>query len=320
MGKVEKTKKKKRNYLEKDHTILYYNENSKTKSTIIGLLRNGNFSDLLPVILNGIYYTFSNTCPFDSIFQLLCTTYADDHIYAAFIDSKIEEDVFFKSISRALRDGINVQTYKRRAKILKCIYENQTKGLTNNFTNINCASTSNFIIMKLFQNWPSYEQTTSCLGCSTIDTRYSSTLMANLPINNLDFLKDVVNQLLEPQQLDCTYCNLKTSSKQIILKQQLIIETVASFYSQTNKNNFDISVPLENIPTHLLINTGKRYNLRGIIAFIPPISSSPLAVGHYVSYNWREHNNTWERYDDTTRKEKIVRRSTIVNCQFVLYT
>ena len=78
-------------------------------------------------------------------------------------------------------------------------YKNQTNGLTNNFTNINCVSTSNFMVMKLFKNWPSYEQTTSCLGCSTVDTRYSTTLMANLPINTLDFLQDVINQLLEPQ-------------------------------------------------------------------------------------------------------------------------
>lgn len=217
-------------------------------------MRNGNFSDLLPVILNGIYHTFSNTCPFDSIFQLLCTTYADDHLYAAFIDSKIEEDLFFKSISRALRDGINVQTYKRRANILKYIYEDQTKELTNNLTNINCASTSHFIIKKLFQNWPSYEQNASCLSCSTINTRCSSTLLANLPTNTLDFLEDVVNQYLEPRQLDCTSCNLKTSSEPIILKQQLIIETVASFSNPINKSNFEISVPLENIPTHLLIN------------------------------------------------------------------
>jgi len=116
--------------------------------------------------------------------------------------------------------------------------------------------------------------------------------MTNLPTNTLDFLEDVVNQLLEPQQLDCTNCYLKTSTKQIILKQHLIIEIVASFSNVINKNNFEILIPLENIPTNLLINKCKQYNLRGIIAFIPPISSSPLAIGHYVSYNWREHLGT----------------------------
>lgn len=158
------------------------------------------------------------------------------------------------------------------------------------------------------------------MSCSRIKTKCSPTLLANLPTNTLDFLEDVVNQLLEPQQLHCTYCNLKTSSKPIILKQQLIIETVASFSNPINKSNFEILVPLENIPTYLLINKCKSYNLRGVIAFISPISSSPLAVGHYISYNWREHNNTWERYDDLTTKVKIVRQSTIVKCQLVLYT
>lgn len=39
-------KKKKGTYLDKDPTVLIYNDTSKTKSRVIGILRNGNFSDL----------------------------------------------------------------------------------------------------------------------------------------------------------------------------------------------------------------------------------------------------------------------------------
>ncbi|CAI6371006.1 unnamed protein product [Macrosiphum euphorbiae] len=39
-------KKRKGTYLDKDPTILYYNDTSRTKSKVIGLLKNGNISDL----------------------------------------------------------------------------------------------------------------------------------------------------------------------------------------------------------------------------------------------------------------------------------
>jgi hypothetical protein len=159
---------------------------------------------------------------------------------------------------------------------------------------------------KLFKNWPSYEETTSCLNCNTEDTRYYSTLLANLSTDTLDFLEDVVNSQLEPKSITCTNCNKNTETKQIILKQQLIIETVASFSIQIQKNNFEVTVSLQNIPKNLQTYKCK-YNLRGIITFIPPVFQSPLAIGYFVNYNWREQNNTWERYDDTTTKEKTVR-------------
>lgn len=42
-----KNETKKSKYIDKDPSVLYYNENSRTKSQVIGILRNGNCSDLM---------------------------------------------------------------------------------------------------------------------------------------------------------------------------------------------------------------------------------------------------------------------------------
>lgn len=55
--------------------------------------------------------------------------------------------------------------------------------------------------------------------------------------------------------------NYKTDSKQIILIQHLIIENVGELSNPINKNNYEISVFLDNIPTHLLISKCKHNNL-----------------------------------------------------------
>jgi len=68
VGKPEKKTKNNRkcNYLETDPTVVFYNDRSKTRSLILGILKNGNVSDFKPVNIVGFSYTVTNTCAFDS--------------------------------------------------------------------------------------------------------------------------------------------------------------------------------------------------------------------------------------------------------------
>lgn len=63
---------KKSNYLDKDPNILYYNENSKTKSPIIGLLKNGNSPHLKTLVLL-IAYTERKTI--GKMNKVFCSTF-----------------------------------------------------------------------------------------------------------------------------------------------------------------------------------------------------------------------------------------------------
>jgi hypothetical protein len=85
------------------------------------------------------------------------------------------------------------------------------------------------------------------------------------------------------------------------------------------KLDFELTVVLSDIPTTINVLHNK-FTLRGIINFIIPKSKNINAIGHYVSYNLRETNNTWERCDDQLHFIRYVKASTKVNCQLILYT
>jgi len=113
-------KKRRKNDLEPNSAMLFMNDNNKGRCPVIGLLKNGNLN-LAAQTIDNILYTFINTCTFDTIAQIMFGVYVDSEMCNA-IDAKCENDIFCKLIQKAVCDGINVQTYKRQAEILrKCI-------------------------------------------------------------------------------------------------------------------------------------------------------------------------------------------------------
>lgn len=105
--------------MDKDPTILYSNNISQTKSRVLKILKNENFSDLRNIQIDKKMYTVINKCAFDSIFQIIYSSYVDSNIYADWVNDNVTAYMFFELIANALRDGINSQTYKKRASILK---------------------------------------------------------------------------------------------------------------------------------------------------------------------------------------------------------
>jgi hypothetical protein len=98
--------------------------------------------------------------------------------------------------------------------------------------------------------------------------------------------------------VECLNCG-SMITKSIISGYQLIIEPISSMTNlKKQKENFDVRVTLNEIPKSLNIFK-KIYYLRGIVNFISPSNKTNMeALGHYVSFNWRETENIWERYDD----------------------
>jgi len=73
-------KRKEKNYLDKDPTIVLYNVQSQTKSIVIGILQNGSLSKLSPVLINNKHFVVTNTYAFDSIVHALCVSMCDSPI------------------------------------------------------------------------------------------------------------------------------------------------------------------------------------------------------------------------------------------------
>lgn len=228
---------------------MYYNENSRSNSRIIGILRNRNCSDLIPIKIDGIFYTFSNTCTFDSLFQILCTAFVDDIFCAELMKNNNNEDnAIFEMITYAARDGINFQIYKKRAMILKSIINNQVEK-NYELSNINCATTANYIIGKLFEQHPSYKEVTKCSNCNEHVERSYITITANLPTDDLQFLENIIKEKLTNSKMNCENCKSKTRNKIIQSGKLLFIEPIPpNTKTRKEENNFDLSVVLDNIP------------------------------------------------------------------------
>lgn len=128
---------------------------------------------------------------------------------------------------------------------------------------------------------------------------------------------DILKSSYEENEVICTNCK-QTVTKKIIAGEHLIIEPIIP--TNIMKLNYHVSVKLNEIPSILQIFE-KIYFLRGLICFIAPPSMHKEAIGHYISFNWRETNNNWERYDDLLNSVRNVRSSTVIhNCQFIMYT
>jgi len=61
------------------------------------------------------------------------------------------------------------------------------------------------------------------------------------------------------------------------------------------------------------------YELRGVIAFRHGKSKLRNSIGHYTTYAKRD-TKSWELYDDLKIKPVPVKDTTIVPCEFLLYT
>lgn len=64
------------------------NLNSQAKTKTIGLIKNDNKSNVMPIKLDSGNYVFSNTCAFDSVVQLLAVAYCNSYQYASYVNKK----------------------------------------------------------------------------------------------------------------------------------------------------------------------------------------------------------------------------------------
>lgn len=197
-GETRKIKKGP-NYLQNDPSILFYNDASKTKSPVIGILKNGNRSNLKSIRIGGLYYTASNTCAFDSIFHILCTSYCDSTAYAEYINAN-RNNLIFMMVSNAIKDGINVQTYRKRITILKDICELQE--LPEKLINIRGDNPIEVMTRKTLENMPSRIDIQNCINCPNQQISQQPILLS---VNNI---RDINKLLIVDGNINkCVQCN-----------------------------------------------------------------------------------------------------------------
>ena len=95
---------------------------------------------LKPIEIHDEKLTLNNTCPFDSLFQLILGTYVDRHLFRAQINILATENRFFELIGIAPEKGISSQIYKQRAEILYPLFKASNENTENQYVLIDCAA------------------------------------------------------------------------------------------------------------------------------------------------------------------------------------
>jgi len=156
-------KKKNPIYLTPNREILMRNMNSKARTKSIGLLQNGNKSRFKSLILDDGSYVLSNTCAFDSVIQILAVAYCDSDEYKSYVDEKKSMNELWHLVSVLLRDGITVQTYRKRAKILKQFYP--VEPMFNGVGYLSVEQAVDNLLIKLLGDDESVEIVRRCSSC-----------------------------------------------------------------------------------------------------------------------------------------------------------
>lgn len=156
-------KKKKPIYLTPNREILMRNLNSKTKTKSIGLIKNGNKSMFKSIVLDDGSYVLSNTFAFDSVIQLLAVAYCDSDEYGIYVDEKKNVNTLWHLISALLRDGVTVQTYRKRVKILKQFYP--VEPMVNGVIYLFVEHAVDNLLIKLLEDDVSVEIVRRCSSC-----------------------------------------------------------------------------------------------------------------------------------------------------------
>ena len=112
---------------EKNSKALYFDNEFlfNKKLSKIPVIKNGNCFHLAPIEIGNKLVTVTYTCPFDSMFQLILSTYIDRDAFKLHIDQLSENNAFFRMIHKVAEFGINRGTYVQRAEILLPICDRQ---------------------------------------------------------------------------------------------------------------------------------------------------------------------------------------------------
>lgn len=313
----------KKNYLIPDPSIAFQ-QITKTKSPVMGLIKNGNLAQIKSIKLDGQHYTFTNTCTFDALVQILFVAYIDSRHYCDFINTHAPQLTLFDLVRNGVRNGVTAQLYRKRAQILKTLFsdvvDEQLKK--NNLSiNVSANTTINFLMDETLKSSPTIIEKRHCPACNNVRERRDIRLIINLVTDDLTFLVDAIQSRVYDQP-NCAFCGQKIpfEHRHIELASHLFVEPAPSIEYSKATNESDLKTTLRGIPSQFQL-LEKNYFLRGVIHFESPKFRGVRSIGHYIAYCFRQENNSWEKYDDLAAQPRLnLRPSTVVSAQCLIYT
>lgn len=340
-----------------DHEILLDNEDSKPKNATVMSSESVNEVDFdfqtvhasSPIhqphqnsriecrnlILNGLNFDiqmfsigdnwrllkFLNTCPFDSIFEILSTLYMECQSFAQDVQNhkSVNETNFLKAIINYYETYFNSELmYQIRANILHPMY---TSDVTQFSMEVECADNVIRAFEKCLTSFPCVLQKNTCSKCPYKSDRslYSVTSSPddffNVGITKLEsiiqaYVKDDTSAFCLGCQANVGIRKFEISSYLAVDLEYLHERRNASMFQNRTVKPLTFTTNFNEIPVLMEIKD-RTFELKGVICFEGDPSQEPRnykkstkLIMHYKAYTFGS-NGRWTLYNDRDRDEAI---------------
>lgn len=276
-------------------------------------------------------------------------SYCDSSNFATAHINMSKNVEFLNFISAIIKDGVSKSTYTKRADIIMTCMNPEVRALAYGNSLITCEATISHVINALLSSIPSAIEVTQCISWGN-EKFERSVMYLTYQVGKearLDKLQAFLDEQRETDFINCAQIgcgSLKTIKKNIskmnlffdvhcregkLIKLinigillKIIISNIIIFLGENNQCSSEAAsitqVRLCDIYP-ILISETETFELRGVISFRQGKSKLRKSIGHYTTYAKR-HAKDWELYDDLKTKPIPVKDTTMVPCEFLLYT
>lgn len=296
------------------------NTTSRQRRSKYSLLnRNIQISKSIPKLANGhrkkynknFTLTTSNTCSFDSIFQIFAAAYIDYESMKTIIDSAENSDfcsmiVGAFSTKRKQQVIVNELNVKRDG-ILQKIFAEKIVRTRNGLVSIDCNCSITYIIEHVIPvQLNSYARKKTCEMCGLVrvsDRTFvdiNIDLFAERNVKIRDLNEHINKELISEEMISVCSNQFCEQLFQIQTTFSNVIMIDIQVRNRANNKRFSINETPEELDL-----CGNKFRILALIEFIKDedclLIEGGEVVGHYIPHIKRS-NTLWEKYDDVSNK------------------
>lgn len=131
--------------------------------------------------------------------HIFCVGYADSPAYRSFDENSKARTPFFELVSHMIRNGVNVQSYRKRSRLFLEMGFETKWGKAPNYFIIDTRGLISNLCDIIFKEYPCLVENKSCPNCQKSGERKYITLVANLYDKNIISLEESLKEFLAEQ-------------------------------------------------------------------------------------------------------------------------
>lgn len=220
-----------------------------------------------------------------------------------------------------LRDGVTVQTYKKRDEILSNLYPGEP--ILNGITYLSIEQSIDSMLNMLLKNYESVQIEEKCSSCKF--ERSEKKPLLTICVTEKMPTKRQLNLLINKEiklLYNSTFCKKCTGLTEVtVVLGEHIFFNLINLNNTTDAQFTDTRILLNHIPKYIS-TLQSQYYLRGLgtTPDSQQLITSHTAIGHYHAHAFRNPIDSWQIYDDIKEKVLTVSENTKVNLQIILYS